>query len=49
MADTLDRGQFAEYVSYARNECHPTLTDAAVEKLTDCYVNVRTPPPPVES
>mmetsp|Transcript_56981 Transcript_56981/g.130450 ORF Transcript_56981/g.130450 Transcript_56981/m.130450 type:complete len:819 (-) Transcript_56981:213-2669(-) len=33
--------QFAEYVSYARNECHPTLTDAAVEKLTDCYVNMR--------
>jgi len=33
--------QFAEYVSYARNECHPVLSDAAVEKLTDCYVNMR--------
>jgi DNA replication licensing factor MCM4 len=37
----LDLQTFADYVSYARSECHPVLTDDAVTKLIDGYVQMR--------
>ena len=33
--------EFAEYVSFARNECHPQLTDDAKAALIEGYVNMR--------
>jgi DNA replication licensing factor MCM4 len=37
----LDLETFADYVSYARNECSPTLTDEATSALIDGYVQMR--------
>jgi len=37
----LSLQQFAEYVSYARHECRPTLTNDAVTGLIDGYVGMR--------
>ena len=37
----LDLETFADYVSYARNECSPTLTDDATSALIDGYVQMR--------
>lgn len=40
-APAIDEEEFRKYVVYARENCHPTLTDAAKEALKDFYTDVR--------
>ena len=40
-ATVLSIDEFAEYVSFARSECHPKLNDEAKSALIEGYVNMR--------
>lgn len=37
----IEPGIFRKYVAYAKNNCHPVLTDEAFERIEDFFVNIR--------
>jgi replicative DNA helicase Mcm len=41
VAPEIDPGLLRKYIAYARQNCFPTMTDAAIETIKDFYVDLR--------
>jgi replicative DNA helicase Mcm len=41
VAPEIDPGLLRKYIAYARRNCFPTMTDAAIETIKDFYVDLR--------